>query len=289
MQDTRTRDYAERLSRLIREETISRDNEPDVGRFLCFHELLREEFPHIFAACGYEAFGGSFLLRWKGEGSGEPILLMNHHDVVEAPGAWKYPPFSGEIAEGKLWGRGTLDDKGGLWAMLQAADELAAEGFVPGRDIYFLSTCNEERSGADADHISQELNARGLRFSMVLDEGGMILCEPIVGADGIFAMVGLGEKGCADLKFIARASGGHASTPGKDTPLVRLGKFMAAAEKGNLFRAEISPAAIAMLSSLSDSMSGPMKFVMGHARLLKPLLLKVMPKVSFTPLPSGSL
>lgn len=282
MQDARTLNYAQRLSRMIRAETVSRKDDPDKTKFFRFHELLREEFPHIFAVCGYEAFGGSFLLRWKGEGSGDPILLMNHQDVVEAPGAWKYSPFSGEIAEGKVWGRGTLDTKGGLWGMLQAADELAQEGFVPRQDVYFLSTCNEELGGEDADRISQTLLERGLRFSMVLDEGGMILQEPIAGASGTFAMVGLGEKGCADLKFIARSSGGHASTPGKDTPLVRLGKFMAAVEKGGLFDAQISPAVAAMFASLSDSMSGPMKFVLGHARALEPLLLKVMPKVSGT-------
>jgi carboxypeptidase PM20D1 len=282
MQDTRTQEYAQRLARLIRMETISRDNDPDIDKFLRFHEVLREEFPHIFAACECETFGGSILLRWKGRGGGEPILLMNHQDVVEAPGAWKYPPFAGEIAEGKLWGRGTLDDKGGLWGMLQAADELAAGGHVPARDIYFLATCNEERAATDADRISQELQARGLHFFMVLDEGGMILDGPVAGAGGTYAMVGLGEKGCADLKFIARSAGGHASTPGKDTPLVRLGKFMAAVEKADLFPAELSPAVEAMFACLSESMSGPMKFVLGHARMLKPLLLRIMPRVSGT-------
>ena len=84
--------------------------------------------------------------------------------------------------------------------------------------------------------MSLRLQQRGIRFAFVLDEGGMILPEPIGGAKGDFAMVGLGEKGCADLKFIARSGGGHASTPGKNTPLVRLGKFMAAAEKKPLNR-----------------------------------------------------
>ena len=64
-----------------------------------------------------------------------------------------------------------------------------------------------------------------------LDEGGMILQEPVPGVKKAFAMIGVGEKGCADLRFIARSKGGHASMPGKNTPLVRLGKFMAEAEK----------------------------------------------------------
>ena len=62
---------------------------------------------------------------------------MNHHDVVDVAEGWSHPAFSGEVYDGKLWGRGTLDTKGGLWGMLQAADELAEEGFVPENDIYF--------------------------------------------------------------------------------------------------------------------------------------------------------
>ena len=280
MTDTRTEIYAATLARMIRAETVSREPQPDKEIFYRFHDLLRQLFPNLFACCTYEDFDGSFLLHWKGTRNGDPILLMNHHDVVEAPGSWKYPPFSGEIAEGKLWGRGTLDTKGGLWAMLQAADELAEEGFQPNRDVYFLSTCNEEQGGNGADHISNVLLERGIQFHMVLDEGGMILSEPISGAKGRFAMVGVGEKGCVDLKFIARSTGGHASTPGKNTPLVRLGKFMSAVEKGSLFRAELSPTVCAMFARLSTSMSGPMKFLLGNTSLLKPLLVRVMPSVS---------
>ncbi len=286
-QDLRIQNYAQRLSRMIQAETVSENYQTDKTKFYRFHDLLKELFPNVIAACQMEDFDGSFLLRWKGtkDSNGtdkEPILLMNHHDVVEAAGAWKYPPFSGEIAEGKVWGRGTLDTKGGLWAMLQAADELAKEGFTPKQDVYFVSTCTEETDGSGANLISKTLQARGIRFSMVLDEGGMILEEPIGGAKGKFAMVGLGEKGCADLKFIARSAGGHASTPGKNTPLVRLGKFMAAVEKKNLFKATISPTVNAMFSCVASSMKGPLKFILQHAKLFQPLLVKVMPAVSNT-------
>ena len=282
MLDPRTDQYAEQLARMIQVETISLPDQSDKTIFYTFHDLLRELFPTLFDLCTYEDFDGSFLLRWQGRGEGLPILFMNHQDVVEAPGQWTHPPFSGVVSDGKLWGRGTLDTKGGLWAMLRAGEELAQEGFVPRQDIYFLSTCNEEQGGEGGDRISQILQDRGLRFTMVLDEGGMILHEPIGGAKGTFAMVGVGEKGCADLKFIARSKGGHSSTPGKDTPLVRLGKFMAAAEKSNLFRGEISPTIHAMFASLSASMSGPLKTILGNSRLFAPLLIKAMPSVSGT-------
>lgn len=281
MSDLRKNEYAARLSRLIQAETISAHGDTDLSKFYKFHDLLKVEFPSIFAACELEDFSGSILLRWKGKDEKMlPILFMNHHDVVEASGEWTYPAFSGEIADGKVWGRGTLDTKGSLWGMLQAADELAREGFVPARDVYFMSTCCEETTGAGADTISKALLERGIKFAMVLDEGGMIVEEPIGGAKGKYAMIGVGEKGYADLKFTARSNGGHASTPGKNTPLVRLGKFMAAAEKKCVFKTWMSPTVSATLSSLSKSMSGPLKFILGHPKFFSPLLCKVMPSIS---------
>lgn len=280
MTDIRTTEYANGLARLIQVETISTFNQTDKTKFYEFHNVLREMFPELFKACSFEDFDGSFLMRWQGKTDKEPIMLMNHHDVVEATGDWTHAPFSGEIADGRLWGRGALDTKGGLWAMMQAAEELVKDGFVPERDIYFLSACTEECAGEGADTISKELEKRGLHFHLVLDEGGYILDEPISGAKGKFAVIGLGEKGCADLKFIAHSRGGHASIPPKNTPLVRLGRFMAAVEKKNLFETKMAPVLHATFDSLSETMSGPLKFVLKNSKLFKPLLVKVMPLVS---------
>ena len=127
MPDERTELYAQRLAALIRQETVSSENQTDKQKFYEFQKLLWKQFPNVFACCEHEDFNGSFLLRWKGSSSAAPVMLMNHHDVVEAPGNWTYPPFSGTISDGKLWGRGTLDTKCGLWAMLQAAEELIQE------------------------------------------------------------------------------------------------------------------------------------------------------------------
>lgn len=280
MADTRTTEYADCLSELIQIETVSALECTDKTKFYRFHDALRKMFPELFKVCTFEDFDGSFLMRWEGKTDKEPVMLMNHHDVVEATGEWKHEPFSGEIAEDKLWGRGTLDTKGGLWAMLQAAEELVKAGVTPEHDIYFLSACTEECDGSGADTISKVLAERGLHFYLVLDEGGFILNEPIAGAKGKFAVIGLGEKGCADLKFIAHSRGGHASIPPKDTPLVRLGKFMAAVEKKNIFEAKMAPVIHATFKSLSDTMSGPLKFVLKNSRIFQPLLVKAMPLVS---------
>ena len=164
--------------------------------------------------------------------------------------------------------------------MLQAADELAAEGFVPSRDIYFMSTCTEEQTGLGADVISAELKKRGLFFDLVLDEGGMIVSEPLAGAVGTYAMVGVGEKGCVDLRFTAHSGGGHASTPSSDTPLVRLGKFMAEVDNGKQFRSEVSPTVCTMFNRISRGLKGPVKLLLKNAKLFKGLLSIVVPKIS---------
>ncbi len=279
METKRDTEYAKSLSRMIQVKTVSScdDREP----FNEFHKLLREMFPELFKIVTVEDFDGSLLLRWEGkEKSGLPVLLMSHHDVVEAPGDWTHPPFSGETADGKLWGRGTLDTKCSLWAMMQAAEELIREGFAPSRDIYFESACNEETSGAGADMISKVLKERGIRFFMSVDEGGMMLHDPIGGVDGTFAMVGVGEKACVDLKFTARSNGGHASTPSRNTPLVRLGKFMAKIDRSEIFEAKIPPVVEEMFRRMAPAAKGYMKFVLRNSKKLEPVLIKVLPKIS---------
>ena len=111
---------------LIRCETVSSPDSAGEEKFHSFRLMLPALFPALFGSGEYREFSNGFTLRWPGRNpEAKPVLFLNHHDVVEAAGEWRHPPFSGEIAEGSLWGRGTLDDKGGLWAMLQAADELA--------------------------------------------------------------------------------------------------------------------------------------------------------------------
>lgn len=279
--ENRTEKYVENLAGLVRKETVSVfERRPSPEKFREFHELLKETFPDISGACEWEDFEGSLLLKWKGrENKKLPVMFMNHHDVVEAPGKWEHEPFSADVAEGRLWGRGTLDTKGGLWAMLQAADELAAEGFVPERDVYFGSSCTEETTGRGARMIAEALEKRNIRFEMIFDEGGMILHEPIDGVKGTFGMVGMGEKGNCIIRFIARSAGGHASTPGKNTPLVRLGAFMAEVDRKCPFKSEISPVIKEMLKRFAPYM-GAAGLVTGHAGALEGLLKAVMPGLS---------
>ena len=271
--DERVRQYAETLGRMIRTETVQ-DN------FHLFRDQLRGFFPVLFGTAEYTEYEDSFTLRGAGQDLEQmPLLFMNHHDVVEAQGKWSHPPFSGEIADGRLWGRGTLDDKGGLWAMLQAAEELAAEGFRPQGDIWFFSASTEESTGKGAPEGARRFAEAGIRFRACFDEGGFIVTEPVPGIREKFAMIGVGEKGCADLKFIARSSGGHASVPARDSPLVRLGKFMAEADKQHIFKAKMNSAVEEMLRVFAPY-AGAQGAIMAKPQRHRALLTRVLTGIS---------
>ena len=160
----RAEDYGKRLAEMIRRETVSSRFDPDRSKFLDFHKTLEELFPLLHQTCEKHVFNGSILFKWGGRGSHEPILLMSHHDVVEANGKWEHEPFSGDIdEEGRVWGRGTVDTKASLFCILTAVEELIAEGFVPECDVYVASSCTEEWSGEGAPLTVQYLKEQGVK------------------------------------------------------------------------------------------------------------------------------
>lgn len=277
----RASEYGKRLAEMIRQETVSSRFDEDRSKFLQFHGKLEELFPNIHSTCEKHVFNGSLLFKWCGKGRHEPILLMSHQDVVEANGKWEHEPFSGDIDEkGQVWGRGTVDTKGSLFCIMQAVEELIAEGFVPECDVYIASSCTEEWSGEGAPLTVAYLKEQGVKLALLLDEGGMIIEEPIAGVRGTYGMVGVVEKGYGDVRFTARGNGGHASAPGKNTPLVRLGKFMADVEKHSPFRCEFSPTVMEMFRRTAPNMNFGMKLIFANMWLFKPLLTKVLPSIS---------
>ena len=279
--EKRISEYADKLSRLVQVETISDRADPAVEKFRAFHGLMRTLFPKVFAACEEVEIDGNLLLKWKGQTSKQPILLMSHMDVVEATGEWRHGPFSGDIADGKVWGRGAADTKCSLMAFLQAAEEMIADGYVPACDVYQASSCTEEIGGIGAPKLVGWLKEHGVQLFMLCDEGGSIIQDPLGGVTGHYAAVGIFEKGYGAVKFIARSSGGHASAPGRNTPIPRLAKFIAAVEKTSPFKVQFSPAVEAMFARLAPY-AGPfyLRVVMHNLWLFKPVLGKVMPMIS---------
>ena len=277
----RSNEYAQKVSDLIKIETISSRFDPSRDKFYKFHEALETMFPLLHKTCEKKDFNGSLLFRWPGSGEAEPILFMSHQDVVEGTGEWTHDPFSGDIdEEGNIWGRGAVDTKTSLFCMLQALEELIAEGYQPKGDVYIGSSCTEEWCGDGAPATVAYLKEQGVKLSMVLDEGGLIMDEPVGGVKGCYGVVGVVEKGYGDVRFVAHSNGGHASAPVKNTPLVRLGKFMVDVEKHYPFRSEFSETVTEMFKRMAPNMSFGMRLIFANMWLFKPLLVKLLPSIS---------
>lgn len=277
----RAEKYGKQLAQMVQKETISSRFDEDRTKFLEFHEILEELFPNVHKTCEKHVFNGSLLFKWSGKGNSEPILFMSHHDVVEATGTWEHGAFSGDIDEnGCVWGRGTVDTKASLFCMLTAVEEMIADGFEPECDVYVASSCTEEWSGEGAPLTVQYLKEQGVKLAYLMDEGGMIIEEPVGGVKGTYGMVGVLEKGYGDVKFIAKGKGGHASAPTKNTPLVRLGKFMTEVEKKSPFTSKFNPTVEEMFSRMAPNMNFGMKVIFANMWLFKGLLKKLLPSIS---------
>ena len=207
---------------------------------------------------------GNLLFYWKGKRSEKPIVLMSHQDVVPAEGEWEHAPFSGDIADGKVWGRGASDTKCSVMAFFQAVEELLAEGYTPPQDVYLSSSCTEEWAGPGCGKLVAELKRRGVKPFLVCDEGGGIITDPIGGIKGNFAMMGVFEKGKADVCFTARSAGGHASAPPAHTPIARLSAFVDRVEKHSPFRKKFEPEVAAMFPRLAPYAGFGMRLLFGN-------------------------
>ena len=276
----RARQYAEKLSRMIRCETVSVPGEMQREKFLAFHRELENLFPLVHAHLEKTEIDGNLLFFWKGKSSEKPLVLMSHQDVVPAEGDWVRPPFSGEIADGKVWGRGASDTKCSVMAFFQAAEELLRSGYTPENDVWLSSSCTEEWAGDGCPKLVAELKRRGVRPYLVCDEGGGIIAEPMAGIHGNFAMIGVFEKGKADVRFTARSDGGHASTPKPHSPIANLAAFVHDVETHRVFRRRLPKEVAAMFETLAPYASFPMKWIFGNLWLFRPVLLQVLPAVS---------
>ena len=273
--------YAESFAKLVRVPTVTG---VDRKSFAAFRKVLAEEFPHVYSACEVIMPGGegsdALMFRWKGKSSSRPLVLMAHQDVVPAEGDWKYPPFSATVADGKVWGRGAMDCKNTLFCTIKSVDELIAEGFTPEQDVYLSYSDNEETSGGGAAYCRDWLVSHGVKPAVAVDEGGAIVEKAFPGMTKPFAMIGIIEKGYCDVKFVARSKGGHSSSPPKNTPFARLAAFVHYCETHTVFKPRMTPAALAMLKGLSSGLTGALAFVTKHADFFKPLIVKVLPKLT---------
>jgi carboxypeptidase PM20D1 len=271
---------AKRLSQAIQHRTLSYRDLADSsrGEFERFQGFLARSFPRVHQRLATESVDHqSLLYTWKGKnGALKPILLMAHMDVVPVDAAseslWKHPPFSGAVADGFVWGRGTMDDKGSVLGILEAVEHLLNEGFLPERTVYLAFGHDEEIGGQNgAAKIAELLRSRKVELEYVLDEGMNILSGIIDGISSPVAMVGIAEKGYLSIRLIAESAGGHSSIPPSDTAISALSRALQRLQ-GAPFPARLNGPTRQMLEFLGPEMAWPKKLALANLRLFGVLI-----------------
>ena len=221
----------------------------------------------------------SVAYHWPGKGNGadnSPVLLMGHYDVVPAETEkWSTDPFGAELRDGYIYGRGTLDMKCILMAIMESAEELCKRGFKPGRDIWIVFGGDEERTGVKgAKETAKWFSDKGIHFSFVLDEGSPVAKDQIKGIDKPLALVGIEEKGFLSLAITVEQKPGHASQPPEQQAVAVLARALLRLSQ-HPFPWHLTPTVEAFFKQLSLHAHGATGFFMKHARLLGPLFYKV--------------
>lgn len=255
---------AERLAGAIRFPTISHERveDTDTAAFLALHDYFETTYPLVHAGLARETVAGlSLLYTWEGtDPRAEPVVLMGHMDVVPViPGTeqdWEHGAFSGDVVDGEVWGRGSMDDKVSVVSILEAVEALLAEGYRPRRTVYLAFGHDEEVGGVrGAAAIARLLSERGAPpYALVLDEGGAVVRDMIPGVDGPVAIVGIAEKGYVNLQLLVEGPGGHSSVPPPHTNIGILAQAIHRLEE-NPFPARFEGVAETMFGYLAPEMS----------------------------------
>lgn len=250
--------------------------------FVGFHAYLEKTFPQVYAKLEHQTVGANNLLfTWKGRDALlKPILLMGHQDVVPieqgTEDKWTYPPFSGEIVDGFIWGRGTLDDKMTIVGLLEAVDTLLSKGFQPKRTIYLAFGQDEEIGGLEgAQKIAQLLKWRGVQLEFVTDEGGFISTGMVPGVKVPVAMIGTSEKGYLSLELSVETEGRHSSVPPKESSIGILSKAIYRIEKHPM-PAHVHGPIGEFLEYAGGSASFPMRMVFKNLWLFGPVVQHIL-------------
>jgi acetylornithine deacetylase/succinyl-diaminopimelate desuccinylase-like protein len=211
------------LSRLIQVDTT---NPP--GHETAAAELLRDYLEANGVACELYARTperANLVARLQGTGDGPSLLLLSHTDVVLAdPREWSVPPFSGEVRDGEVWGRGALDMKSQVAANAVAIASLAREGFRPSGDLIFAATADEEVGDGFGLEWLCEAHPDAVRCDYAINEGGGDRLE--LGGK-VYWVCSTAEKMSAPFRISVRGRSGHASMPGiADNALVKAARLI---------------------------------------------------------------
>ena len=274
---------AQHLSQAVQIQTVSHQDpaENQLGEWTKLHDWLTATYPKASAKMQRQELGQTLVYTWPGsDPAAQPIIVMAHQDVVPVTpgteGDWKHAPFAGEIAEGAVWGRGSVDDKGSLVALFEGLEALAGQGFTPKRSIILVSGHDEEVGGTGAKAAADWLAARRTKALFTIDEGGLIATDtPMI--NGPAAMIGVAEKGYVTLQVVAPANGGHSSAPPPATQIgtINLAKALLRIE-AKQFPLELRGPAEGMVSVLAAKAGGMNKLAAANRWLFGGMIVSKM-------------
>lgn len=277
---------ARRLAGAIPMRTVSSLENPQLAdaEFDRLHAYLAQQYPRVHATLKKEVVGRKALLyTWAGsDPAARPVALMAHQDMVPiAPGteaAWQVEPFAGVVRDGFIWGRGTMDNKGNLFAQMEAVELLLAEGFRPRQTVYLVMGDDEEVSGLrGALPIAELLQSRGVRLEWVLDEGLLVLDGVLPGLSRPAALVGVAEKGYATFFLSLDVAPGHSSMPPSRSAIGSMSAALARLEAAPM-PGGIRGVAARMFDALAPEMSGVNRVMLSNLWLTRPLVERQLEK-----------
>lgn len=270
------------LQELLRADTV---NPP--GNEIRAAAVLRDYFARHGIECelyAREPERPNVVARLRG-GEGPSLALLSHTDTVLAdPAEWERDPWSGDLVDGEVWGRGALDMKGQVAASAVAFASLAREGFVPAGELVFVSVADEEVGGVGGHdgyglRWLVEAHPDAARCDYALNEGGG---ERLVLGGRPVYLCAVAEKASAPFILRVRGRSGHASMPGiADNALVKAARYVSALGAYEPPR-ELIPEARGFLEAVLGE-TPPLEEALGRARALHPLLpALVEPLLSLT-------
>ncbi len=274
--------YAENLGKMIRCETVSSKERYDDTEFEKLRDVMRELFPLIHEKAEKMTFSDDcWIYKIKGKDETRNIMLMSHHDVVSVEGEWKHPGFCGEIHDGALWGRGTVDTKTPLFAEFAALEELLKEGFEPQCNVFIGSSHNEEIAGDGIPEALKYFEENNITFETILDEGGAIIDPPLAGMQCKCAMLAVHEKGRHQIICTAEEGTSHAGlTANTNTPVARMSSFISEINSKNIFIRRLYPEVKAMFTDLCPYTPFAMRLIFSNLWAFSGILKILIPKIN---------
>ena len=274
----------ERFTTALTFPTISTQDSAtfDPAPFTEMHTWIEDAYPNVTRRLTREVVANySLLFTWTGTDTRlAPVLLMGHLDVVPVEAGtesrWKHPPFAGVVADSFVWGRGTIDDKASVIAILEAVEWLIGQGFQPRRTIYLAFGHDEELGGfSGAAEIAAILKERAGRLAFLVDEGGVVAEGLMPGVSRQVALIGVVEKGSIGVNLTVERTGGHSSMPPEHTAVGVLSKALTRLEE-NQMPARMTPVVTEMLLRVAPEMPLSMRIPIANPWAFRPVIVRAL-------------